>query len=67
MELLSFHSNNGHANAPKCYVIRILPVLLTWALVGNRDQITTVPCPGVGRSSVPPDDFGGPHNLFAYW
>lgn len=27
--LLSFHSNNGNANAPPFYVIRTLPVLLS--------------------------------------
>jgi len=26
--LLLFHSNNGYANAPQCYVILTMPVLL---------------------------------------
>jgi hypothetical protein len=25
---IAFHGNNGYANAPQCYVIRTLPVLL---------------------------------------
>ena len=29
--LLIFHGNIGYANAPQCYVIRILPVLLKGA------------------------------------
>jgi hypothetical protein len=28
VKLISFHSNDGYANAPECYVIRALPVLL---------------------------------------
>jgi len=26
---LLFHCNNGYTNAPKCYVMRTVPVLLT--------------------------------------
>ena len=29
--VLIFHGNNGYANAPQCYVIRILPLLIKGA------------------------------------
>jgi hypothetical protein len=47
---LLFHGNNGYVNAPQCYVIRTLPVLLlrtgftthlasAWVLAVNRNKV----------------------------
>jgi hypothetical protein len=36
-----FHCNNGYMNAPHCYVIRTLPVLLMYLLSNIKPKIIT--------------------------
>ena len=40
-QLSLFHCNNGHANAPHCYVIRTLPVLLIYLLSNVKPTVIT--------------------------
>ena len=42
--LLLFHSNNGFANTPHCYVIRTLPVLFIMVETAAPTIIGTSPC-----------------------
>ena len=36
--ILIFHNNNGLVNAPQCYVVRTLPVLLYFCLLVVNDE-----------------------------
>jgi hypothetical protein len=36
--VLLFHGNNGHENAPQCYVTRTLPVLLLLSDLHNKAE-----------------------------
>jgi len=55
IHLLLFHYNNGCINAPQCYVIRTLPVMLR----SEDVSITLSPQPG-GQEYLPLFDTVGP-------